>query len=358
MSHVTRSLAVLAGAAALSLVAPVRASAATVEYAFAYAYQPAPAAAWALHGGFTYNSAGGAMGFTRLGVGDFQFTIGGISAFGNVQAHAHGSNNRCKVVGWGPTSTDTVVRVRCTTPAGAPVDDLAVVQYYHAAGNDPLQTAYLWANAPTAASYAPSVLYTYNSTGGGNTIAHGVAPGEYLALLPGLTSHGGDPQVTAYGASNDYCKIDSWYQSAAGTHVAVRCFDAAGDPVDSMWTLRYTHGHVADDGRFVGAYALGDDDWGPGTPLHGYTPDPVFQFHTRGVTMVADDETHAAVHMPVGPGLSSVLVTGVGHDNTYCSTLGWTNFGTETVPIAACFDPAGNPVGARFTMTMLTAVPR
>ena len=359
MSHVTRSLARVAIAAgALYLAAPARANAATVEYAFAYVYRPTPTSPWQLHPGFTYSSTGGTMGFTRIGVGDFQFSIGGMSAFGNVQARAHGSNNRCKVVNWSPTATDTVVRVRCVNPAGAAIDDLAVMQYYHATGTDPLQTAYLWASSPSAASYTPSVLYTYNSTGGTNSISHGVAPGEYLALLPGLTTRGGDPHVTAYGTTNDYCKVGTWYQSSAGTHIEVRCFDAAGEPVDALWTLRYTHGHVADDGRFLGAYALGDDNWGPGTPLHSYTPDATFQFHTSGVMMVGEDESHSVVHMPATPAISSVLVTGVGHDNTYCSTVGWTSFGTETVPIAGCYDPAGNPVGSRFTMTMLTLAPR
>jgi len=50
--------------------------------------------------------------------------------------------------------------------------------------------------------------------------------------------------------------------------------------------------------------------------------------------------------------------TGVAHDNTYCTTSGWTNFGTEFVPVAACFDPAGNPVGSGYTMTLLTLLAR
>jgi hypothetical protein len=74
--------------------------------------------------------------------------------------------------------------------------------------------------------------------------------------------------------------------------------------------------------------------------------------------MVADNENRSQVHMPGTLAGSSVIVTGVGHDNTYCTTSGWTNFGTEFVPVAACFDPAGNPVGSGYTMTLLTLLAR
>ena len=352
-----RVLAPVALAAAIYTFTPAAAQAATVEYAFAYIYQPTPGA-WQLHGGHTFNSTGGGVAFTRLGVGDYQFTLGNMPPLGNVQARAHGSSNRCKVAYWTASGADTLVRVRCITPAGAAVDDLTVIQYYHATGNDALQTAYLWANQPTATLYAPSSSYSYNSTGGTNLVSHGVDAGEYLAYLPGLTTRGGDPHVTAYGTNGDHCKIASWYLLSGGTQVAVRCFNAAGDAVDSLWSLRYTHGHVADDGRFLGAYVLGNGDWGPGTALYSYTPNPVFQFHTSGVTMTADNESRSQVHMPATAAASSVIVTGVGHDNTYCNTLGWTNFGTETIPIAWCFDPAGNLVGSAYTMTMLTLAPR
>jgi hypothetical protein len=348
----------ISATAALCLLTPGDARAATVEYAFAYIFQPSPGAPWQLHGSHTFNSTGGGTSFTRLGTGDYQVTLGNMSPLGNAQARAHGSNNRCKVVAWGGSGLDTVVRVRCATPAGAPVDDLTVIQYYHATGSDPLQTAYLWASMPAAASYTPPAGYSYNSTGGVNTIAHGVEPGEYLAFLPGLATRGGDPHVTAYGTTTDYCKIATWYQTTAGSFVAVRCFNAGGDPVDTYWSLRYTHGHAADDGRFLGAYALGNSDWGPGTPLHSYTPNLIFQFHTSGAAMVADNDTRSQIHMPATAALSSVMVTAVGHDNTYCSTVGWTNFGTETIPIAGCYDPAGNMVGSSFTMAMLTLAPR
>lgn len=285
----------LAVAMCLFSPAPARA-AAVVKYAFMYIYQP-PGGAWQLHGGHTFSSTG-SVSFSRIGVGDYQFTLAAMPAFGNAHARSHGGNNRCKVLAWGPSGSDTVIRVRCTTPAGLPVDDLTVVQYYHAAGTDSLQTAYLWADSPAAPSYTPSLLYSYNSSGGVNQIMHGVEAGEYLAVLPGMTARGGDPHVTAYGVGiGDHCKVTTWYQGSGCTYVGVRCFKATGEPLDAYWTLRYTHGHVADDGRGLGGYALGNDDWGPGTPLHSYTPNVAFQFHTSGVTMIADNDLRSQLHM-------------------------------------------------------------
>ena len=63
-----------------------------------------------------------------------------------------------------PRSSDPFGRIACTTPSGAPVDTVSVVQYYAASGTDAQETAYLWADQPAAASYRPAAPWSQYST--------------------------------------------------------------------------------------------------------------------------------------------------------------------------------------------------
>ena len=97
---------------------------------------------------------------------------------------------------------------------------------------------YVWANSATAASYTPSSIYAYNSAGGPITITHG-AVGVYTVTFSGLGSPrpGGHVQVTAYGATSDTAKVASWSSAGSDFRVNVRCFNHAGSPVDTLYTV-------------------------------------------------------------------------------------------------------------------------
>jgi hypothetical protein len=340
----------------VALLAATPAAAATVDYAFAYSDK-----ASGFNPSYSYNSTGGAISVAHSGTGSYVVTLAGINPAGNAQAHAHGSSDRCRTTAWLNNGGGTNVYVACTTAGGTPVDTTFVVHYYHASGTDSQETAYLWADQPTKASYQPSLPYSYNSTGGTNTIAHGVAPGDYLVYLPGLVNLGGNAHVTAYGGGSGYCKLGGWYQLPSGTYVNVLCFDGNGDPADTRFSLRYTNGHLPDTGAFRGAYMLGRGDWGPSLPIVDYTADATYAFHTGGLAIPVENgpvyaiATIPAVRLPV-PAPSSVLVTAVSHDNIYCSSAGWNATGSDAIaPDVSCFDPTGTAVGGNYALVLLTS---
>ena len=98
---------------------------------------------------------------------------------------------------------------------------------------------FAWANNPSAASYTPSTLYSFNSSGGPITVTRSGA-GAYavrFAALGGNGLAGGNVQVTAYGSGADACKVASWASGGADFVVNVRCFSSAGAAADAMYTV-------------------------------------------------------------------------------------------------------------------------
>ena len=346
-------------AGALAAGTQVGHAAATVRFAVGFADDSG--GTYHLRSDYSYDSLGAPVTFNRLGVGDYEYTFGKVGSAtvgGNVQARGYATSVRCTVVYWfvATGSSDVTVRIACTKPAGAPADSWTAVQFYAATGTDALETAYLWADSPAAATYAPSSLYSYNSSGGVNIVAHGSGPGDYLAYLPGLASAGGNPHVTAYGGGAGYCKLASWYHAIGGTFVVVHCFDASGAPVDARWSLRYTNGHLADEGGHRGAYHFGDGNFVPALPSpHSYTP--AFAWHSGGLAYSVFDDNPQAIAMIPGQTLSvpaAPLVTAVGSDNAYCNPTGMTVAidGVTVLGYSQCFDATGRLVGTPYTYAL------
>lgn len=97
---------------------------------------------------------------------------------------------------------------------------------------------YVWANDPTSASYAPSTLYASNGGNGSITVDR-TGVGHYRVRFAGLGGNtpGGNVQVSAYGESNETCKIVSWGNSGQDVITNVRCFRPGGAPVDTQYSL-------------------------------------------------------------------------------------------------------------------------
>jgi secreted trypsin-like serine protease len=317
-------------------------------FGFVWADQPT-AASYTPSSFYSFNSTGGTNTITRVATGNYIVEMPGLGQpNGNVQVTAYGSANRCKSAGWAPVGTTQNVYVQCFTPAGVAADSTFVAQYYRAGAGNPEQGAYLWAHQPTAASYTPSSEYSYNSRGGTNTVTRS-GVGIYTATLPGFTTGGGNVQVTAYGPSSEYCKVVSW-----GTNtVNVRCFDTAGNLVDTFWNLRYTDQHVANSGQ-RGAYA-----WISDATSASHTPSISYQWHTQGNTLTA---THPAVgtYVVTIPNMASnnktsATVTAYGGSNAYCNVGGWGSDGTGGTQVTVhCRDAAGTLTDSLFTLSYIT----
>lgn len=100
--------------------------------------------------------------------------------------------------------------------------------------------AYVYANDPFSAVYTPAITWSYNSMGGAITATRS-AVGQYAITFASLTlgAIGGNVQVTSHGATTTFCKVRSWSGSPDLT-VNVACFDAAGAPADTSYTVLAT----------------------------------------------------------------------------------------------------------------------
>ena len=209
--------------------------AATSGLGYAWANNPT-SASYTPNAAYAYNGSGGSVSITRSGTGVYAVTFAGLSsgAGGDVQVTAYGTGNEeCKVQSWGAGGSFTA-SVRCYTAGGTPKDTLYTVLV-----NQPQTTTkgigYVWANNATSASYTPNTFYAYNGSDGNVTITRS-GVGAYAVKFAGLTGGGGHVQVTAYGGSNESCKVVNW-SSGADFNVNIRCFSAAGALVDTRYTV-------------------------------------------------------------------------------------------------------------------------
>jgi len=103
----------------------------------------------------------------------------------------------------------------------------------------PDKLAYAWANNPGAASYTPSLPYSYNSAGGPITITR-ASKGNYMVRFAGLGGNGlvgGDVQVTPYGPGREHCRVFNWSSGGPDFIVNVKCFNTIGVPDDVRYTV-------------------------------------------------------------------------------------------------------------------------
>jgi hypothetical protein len=223
---------------------------------------------------------------TSPATGQYQVTFPGLGNGLNsdVQVNAVSSYlssplaHYCTAVNWGSSNgTDVMINIDCFDASGNPLNsDFSV--FYQARTTAPTAgtIAYLWANQPTTTTtYTPSSTYSYNSSGGVNTVTRDNT-GLYFAYLPGITTDGGNPQVTAYGGVAARCEVVDWYHNHSGTNVAVQCVNSAGNPADEYFDISFAYGVSQADGpnSSLGIYA-----WANNSTATTYTPLKSYQFN-------------------------------------------------------------------------------
>lgn len=224
-----------------ALILPTLASAQKSGYA--WANEPA-SANYTPNATYSFNSSGGGINITRSGAGTYAVRFaglgGGASAGGNVLITAYGGGSEaCKVVNWNSAGADFTANVRCFNAGGIGVDTLYTIRVVmNNPGNPAHGNGYAWADNPTSASYTPSTMYSFNSSGGPISITRS-GVGMYAVRFSGLGggSSGGNVQVTAYGPDADACKVVSWSFAPADFIANVRCFRSGGGPVDTRYSI-------------------------------------------------------------------------------------------------------------------------
>ncbi len=215
---------------------------------------------------------------------------------------------------------------------------------------------YVWADQPTSPSYTPSLNFQDNSSGGINTITR-TGVGLYRVRFPGLAtdSNGGTVNVTTYGTGGGgrrYCGVIAWGAAGNDILVDVRCADMSGALVDSRYDATYSlrtkpvnkgYGYV----------------WADQKSLPSYTPALFYQFNSKGLvnTVTRRDLGTYTVHFPgLGGVKGTVKVTTYGRVSTRCKVGDWYPIGGEARVDIYCFNSAGLPVDAQYTVTYGTKV--
>lgn len=325
--------------------------------AYGFAWVPlgvgSPPASWAA------NTGGGPITVLPLATGQYRVTFGGLGGpSGNAQVVAHGTDNtRCKVQSWFQSGADELVNVQCNTPAGAAINSSFVVRYGRATNS--LPAAYLWADQPSNPSYAPTSLYSYNSTGGTNTVQRS-AVGTYTVNLPGLGGANGSVMVTAHGSSSTHCNLVSWGSAPGNRPIQVRCWDSTGALADSTFSLAYEWDEV------TGFNSVGASAWANDISSSMYSPSASYSYNSGLFVCSRGNNTagrsslgrYFMRHTGIPAEDSTVHVTarnGFGAPD-YCKIESWvaTGTGQQVEVTTRCFDGNGAPKDAEYDESYYT----
>jgi hypothetical protein len=194
---------------------------------------------------YNYNSASPTSNTEeRLGTGYYRIHLFGMyaSSHGNLQIASTG--DPCKIESHQDEASPDPganVYVQCATYEGDPIDATFFMAYTHGVGltGIPGRTAaYVFANNPTSASYHPAAAFRFSSVSKSATVRR-TGKGVYSVTLAGMP-FGGSAQVSAVGANRLECQLGCIRGKGTPQVVAVRCFDAGGNPADSQFYLSYT----------------------------------------------------------------------------------------------------------------------
>jgi hypothetical protein len=301
----------------------------------------------------SYNSRAGANTVTRISTGFYQVFMAGLyrAEASNVQITAYGSDgNYCSAGVWGHAGGSKVQTfVQCYNASGAVADSQFTLLYQSHSGN--MGTATKGLAFISSFPNTPPPSYTYNSTGGTNTITHN-GTGSYTVALPGLSASAGHVQVTAFGSPAHRCKVDNWNADSGTTYVNVQCYDDTGTPADEEFSLAYLLGvpyAVTTPPTNYQAYVWADKP----TNRNEYTPDDHRNFSNMKTGALKVLKTGTGTYTVTFPGTvpaystSNVLVTSYGGDNSYCNVVSWA---TSTINVA-CYAAGGAPANEQFDVS-------
>ena len=183
-----------------------------------------------------------------------------------------------------------------------------------------------------AASYTLGHGQWQNPAGNAPTVTHS-STGQYAVAFPGAVVTGGDVQITAM-SQGVTCNSAGWSASTAW----VSCRNHAGAPVDSPFSLLYTHD---DDSAYV---------WAHSPTSASYTPVPTWSHNPSGrpITITRAGVGNYTVRFPGFTGAygGNVEVTAYNGGDVRCTSAGW----SDEAASVRCYDSADNPVDSAFDL--------
>jgi hypothetical protein len=299
---------------------------------------------------------------TRRGTGYYAVTFTGLGVSGGVaHATAYGDNtHQCKPDTWVASGIDQTVVIRCYTLAGAPVDTRFTASFTNKRvwpGFEYGQTypgGYVHLTNSSSATSTPPYHQQFNSAGMTNTVSR-TGVGTYKVFMPeiGRTTRAGHARVTSIGWGATRCKVFNfgWGTPASTIQVNIRCFNAAGTPTDSGFSMTFTdrtntfglNGCCNPDGH-QSAYALANN-----ATAASYTPSLSYQHEVpSGVATATRSGTgNYAMHFA-----NADLATGHVHvaatnswNAEFCKVVSW----NSSIGInVRCYSATGAPVDTSY----------
>jgi hypothetical protein len=305
----------------------------------------------------------GAFFVEHGGTGRYFVGVGRNLSGTQMQVVALGTDNaRCglDIDAW---SNPFGIPVRCTTPAGAPVDSGFVAQLAKASTGNGVG-AYAWIASPGNTAYR-----TWNSTGGPVTVSH-PGPGVYRVVLGGLGNGArGWAQVTAVSSAGRHCTLLDVAPSGADQVATVVCYapGAPGVAADSDFTLNYG-GPGMVSAHDYGGYAVVTAPTASGAPERGYNsgkqrPGPLCPAGAVTQTWLGPGLT-SVLFRALDPSPGAVHVTSRGFQGEYCKAQYWgraaksgAGFSDTRVQVA-CFGADGAPRDTPYSLSFGTSLAR
>lgn len=102
-------------------------------------------------------------------------------------------------------------------------------------GNLGIVRAYAWNSSASADIDLTGTTYAYNRSGGTINVVHN-STGNYTITFAGLNIGGGNVVVSSYASGAIFCNSGGWSSNS----MTVNCYNTAGAPADSRWTIAVT----------------------------------------------------------------------------------------------------------------------
>jgi hypothetical protein len=256
----------------------------------------------------------------------------------------------CQANAWVQSGVDEIVYVDCYRAGGVP-SFTPFTAFFESSSPPPpgINGRFGYVDAqPNGA-----LVSQYNSSGAFNSVAP-LGVGVWEVRMPNLSTPGpvdGSLQATAVSPVAARCKVLRWSSGPAGQVVYVGCFNAAGAPVNTRFTLTYQYQ--------ASLYGAG---WPPRYFGYLWYAPPVGPASTNFNSQLGPA---ANTLMPGGLGLylvtfprigvtpDTVQVTAAGNNSNFCSLQWfWGHGGMNTVVRnVACFTNAGARVDTGFLIS-------